>query len=244
MEDKNDILIDQFIDKLVLCFSDNSIVSDIIDKVNSMRTFKNISVDSNTIKCVSRNQTRDISVDTRNGKIVSKVFGEKHSDFKDERFINELRYTQNGNKATCSKDNVLDEITRQGSNEMFGRIRYSSISNYVDDKCVYLRIVKTSRKALRNRESIVSQLENFDIKTEFYVLTNGDVLKIVNKDGKERYFYCDSSVLTVNPIKDDKKAKFSVEISYTDAEDILKNIDDAFNLINNDAIYDIRGKSY
>ena len=240
---EKDVLIDKLIDKLVLSFNNNSIVLDIVDKINNMRSFKNVTVGSNTIKCISRSQTRDISVDTKNGKIVFKDFAEKHNDFKDERFINELRYTQKDNKATCSKDNVQYEIVRQGSSEVVGRSRYSSFSNYVDDKCVYLRIIKSSKKALKDKNGNVSSLENLDVRTEFYVLANGDVLKIANKDGKERYFYCDSSVLTMNPV-DDKKAKFNVELSYVDAENILKSIDDTFTLINNDVIYDIRGKLY
>ena len=241
---EKDMLIDRFIDKLVLSFGKNKIVSDIITKINNMRGFRNVSVENNTIKCVSRNQTRDITVDDKTGKIVLKDFVEKYSDSKDERFINELRYVQKGNKASCSKDNVQYEIVSQGDSEVLGKSKYSAFSNYIDDKCVYLRIVKSSKKALKDKRGNVYQLENSDSKTEFYVLANGDVLKIVNKDGKEKYFYCDSSVLSMNPIKEDNKAKFNVEITYIDAQNILKNIDDAFNLMNNDIIYKIRGKSY
>ncbi|MBQ6546426.1 MAG: hypothetical protein IJL74_00310 [Bacilli bacterium] len=239
-----DMLIDQFIDRLVLCFDENQIVSDIIDKVNEMRNFRNVSVNKNTIKCVSKNQTRDINVDGKNGKIIFRNSGEKTDDLKRERFINELRYIQDGDKSTCTKDNVQYEITNQGNKEVVGRMRYSKVSNYFEGKCMYLRIVKSGKKALRDKDGNASLLEGYDVRTEFYVLTNGDVLKIVSKDGKEKYFYCDSSVLTANPKKDDKKAKFNVELSYREAQDILNNIDDAFNLINNDLIYGIRGKAY
>ena len=63
------------------------------------------------------------------------------------------------------------------------------------------------------------------------ISSENDNFKIVSIDGKEKYFYCDSSVLTANPKKDDKKAKFNVELSYREAQDILNNIDDAFNLL-------------
>lgn len=242
--DKN-TLIDQFIDKLVLNFNDNEVVTDIITKVNSMRGFKNIVVEDNTIKCITKTQTREIYVDAITKTIVFKDSGEKDSNNKREKFVNELRYVQKENKGNCFKNNVLYEMIDFKDKTILGKQTYSATFNYVDEKCVYSKVIKSNKKAIRDAKGQVSGLEDDNSKKECYVLANGDVLKIVNNDGKEKYFYCDNGIMDrFDNKKDYTKARFNVELSYNDAQNILKNLDDTFYLINNDTIFDIRGRSY
>lgn len=236
-------MIDRFIDKLVLSFNNNEIVSDFIKKVRDMEHSGDVITDGNTIKCVNNNHTREITVDTLKRTVLTKDYGERLTHDKRSSFSNEVHYSENGLKSHCYKTNVINELTQFDNKTIIKSDSYSSAISLIDGKCVFTNIIKSNKYAEKNEYGEYTVLKKDDSKKNFYLLANGDVLKVVNINDNEKYYYCDSSEMFENNNDiDSSKAKFCVEISYRDAEKILKNVDNALNLINNDTIFDIRGR--
>lgn len=242
---KTNEMIDEFIDKLVLSFNNNEIVSNFIKKLRDMEHAGDVTVEGNTIICANNSQTREITVDILKRTILTKDYGEKVTHDKRSAFSNEVHYNENGLKSHCYKTNVINELTQFDNKTIIKSDSYSSTITLNEGKRVFTNITKSNKYAEKNRHGDYIVLQKDDSKKDFYLLANGDVLKVVNKDGNEKYYYCDSSEMFVNNNDSgSSKAKFCVELSYKDAEKILNNLGDAFNLINNDTIFDIRGRMY
>ena len=238
-------MIDRFIDKLVLSFNDNEIVSDFIKKLRDMEHAGDVTVDGNTIRCVNNNQTREITIDALKRTILTKDYGEKVAHDKRSAFSNEVHYSENGLKSHCYKTNIINELTQFDDKTIIKSDSYSSAITLNEDRRVFTNIIRSNKYAEKNKYGDYTSLQKNDSRKDFYLLANGDVLKVVNNDNDEKYYYCDSSEMFGNSNNiDSSKAKFCVELSYRDAEKILKNLGDAFNLINNDTIFDIRGRLY
>lgn len=235
-------MIHKLIGKIVLYFNENEVTIDMVKKISSMKQ-GDVIIDGDSIRCVTDGIVREVSIDTKNKSIDMKTFGEKITYNRHSNFSNEIRYYENGIKCYCNKDNVNNELTQLENKTIISSDLYKSTIIIKNGRRIFTGIVKSDKYAEKNKYGEYIVVRNDNSKKDFYLLANGDILKIVNKNDKERYFYCDSSVMSRN--QDNKSNnRFDVELSYKDAEKILKNFDNSFYLINNDVVFNIRGRVY
>lgn len=240
-EEKNIELIDGFIDKLVLFFNDNLFVKEIIKKLNDASRCSKIKITNNSIKSFTNSQTREIIIDEQNRKVSVVDLGVKNIKDGKLYFKKEMDYQENGDRYSCIKSTT--KVNKKNS-RFFERILHYSYATGVSGKqdfCTSCYDVKNYKKDKNGKCVLLDEKTN---KNDFYHLANGDVLKVVNVNGNERYFYCDSSVLFSNSNKNDNKLSFNIEIDRAKADEILKCSYDVFALINNDFVYSIRGTSF
>lgn len=240
----NEKIIQDLIDRIVLVFNTNEFVLDIIKKLRSIYDYKNIIIEGNTIRFNYKNFNREITVDDNQRKIVLKDYGRKTEDNKKCHFQNEFTYSEDKSKYSITRKSSQNDFIKKADKLIIDNQEYYSIDGYNDNKRAFYSSHSLNRKYERNSKDEFNLLESRDIKKDFYLLANGDILKIINTNGNERYFYCDSSEMNEEDLKNSKKAKFNVELNKSDAKTILENLNDAYKLINNDIIYGIRGSSY
>ena len=235
--------IDEFIDKIVLFFGENEATSSFIKKISGMNGFQNIEVNDNILSYNSKKFSREIMVDKKKKEITLVESGSKEENSIASYYKNKTIYKEQEEKYSVTKENSQSDFFRVSSGVIINNTVFKSIDGYQDNKRSFYSSSFLKRKF--EKSGAEEKLLSTDLsKKDFYLLANGDVLKIVNLNNKERYFYCDSSEIEKDVNNDPNKAKFNVELSRDDAEKVLKNLDDAYKLINNDTIFDIRGRLY
>lgn len=239
----NQNVIDKFIDRVVLFFNENEIVSSFIKKIYGMNSFKNVEVKGNALLYDSEKFSREISIDENKQEIILFESGSKYENSVTSYYKNKTFYKENADKYNVTKENIQTDFSRVGKSVIIDNTIFRSIDGYRENKRVFYSLSLFKRKY--EKSTTEEKLIDASVcKKDFYLLANGDVLKIVNSNNKERYFYCDSSEISKDIKVDSNKAKFNVELNVKDAKIILESLDDAYKLINNDVIFDIRGRSY
>lgn len=236
--------IDSLTEKLVLNFEDNEFVKEIIKKLREIKGFIDIDITENSITSWTESHMRKIIVDEKNQKAELVDLGIKELNGKKAYYRSELYYNEHEEKYTCTKYNTQADVEQKDNKSIVNYTTYTSTIGGSGDRCNFYSSSKNAQKYQKHSDTEYTLLDENSNKKDFYRLANGDVLKIVNADNKERYFYCDSSILYGEEDIENNKPKFNVELDENKAKAILKNLDDAYALINNDTIYNIKGKSY
>lgn len=236
--------IDILTEKLVLNFEDNEFVKEIIKKLREIKGYIDIDITDKSITSWTESHMRKITVDERDSKAELIDLGIKETDDKKTYYRNELHYSENNEKHTCTRYNTEANIERKDNKNIVNYTTYSSTIGGSNNRCNFYSSAKNIKKFEKYSDDEYILLDESSNKKDFYRLANGDVLKIVDTGDKERYFYCDSSILYGEENIDDNKPKFNVELDKNKATTILKKLDDPYALINNEDIYNIKGKSY
>ncbi len=236
----NNELIDELIEKIVMNFEDNYVTKIMIKKLTDMYDQEDLlKVDDNTITRKSTRMTRSVTVDPSN-----KILKAQDTGYIDdnEQFQNGIDYQVNGDSAVVHKHVFnIDFFGNTETRTVLDTYEYLKDNNMIgsSDKKVYVKLWKNS-----NGQVIDKDIDDF--ARTHYKLANGDIVKIINNNGDEKYYYCDKVALkNRNKLPNEQESYgINIEISKEQADNFLKMSDDAYKLVNNDMIYNIRGASY
>ena len=235
-------IINKFIDKIVVNFEENYITKSIIKKLVDMYNSHNLTTDGNSIISKSKRIQRTISIDIDNKKLQFQDVGNGDN----QSFYSELIYSVDKDKAVVHKYNT-DIKTIQMQNGLLTRIGsiYDTYEYFTNNKITGSSDINKIIKEIQTQEGSVVAREINDFVRTLYKLANGDVIKIINDNGNYKYYYCDSNVLANRETQNERKySGINIELSKNQADVILKSSDDAYKLINNSTIYNIRKSSY
>lgn len=248
-------LVNSFIEKLVVNFDNNEITFEIIKKLREVDDFDSVIVDGNKIKCVFNNHNNEIIINELGKEIVFKDRDSAVYDDKKMLIETENHYIEDNNgyhidtKKTTEETGIIDkddsvyvvsETIKESSSFVDGikvltSLCSKTIDRYKNDVHVYSSVSNVSKK-YKDHSIGLTLLDSSSNKKDLYLLANGDVLKIENQNGKEDYYYCDSSLMYPSDINDDSKAKFNVKIDYSSFVKILENVDNAIDIVENNKL--------
>lgn len=239
----NKELIKSFIDKLMLKYKENEVVSRLVEELSALDEFS-VHNENGVIKCVYNNGDNEVLFDEMNKTI---TFINKSEAIYEEKTIsitNESKYIEDDKgfhvdtkKVTNEKSSVnTDKGTYVITNTIFESSSLvdnvqimvndttKRIEGYKNDKHVFTS-ASNNYKKYKSSHDRLTLLDSNSNKKDVYLLANGDALKVENNNGLEEYYYCDSGQIDEKDKNDESKAEFNVKITYSDFSNIISNID-------------------